>query len=282
MPPIIEKKILVIGEKSWPSAEDVSCLDFCELDIRGVRITESLDFECHSPHGEWEKIDAILWRGQFDSEVLRQYAVLNLIAASGVTCINSAASMLQKGGRISSYAALQRSGLPVIKSTFFCGSNGLSYYYHPDFPCVLKVGNWHMGYGKARAHDKATWLDAIDMAHIAKDFVGVEPFVTYTKDIRVLVLGDEVAGLERVPSQWKANVCPTECRSINVPESLCAMSIRAAQVLGMEILGVDWIQTRDGEWLLLEANPSPGLEWEGVDWRKKAIALLKAKTHGCY
>jgi D-alanine-D-alanine ligase-like ATP-grasp enzyme len=57
------------------------------------------------------------------------------------------------------------------------------------------------------------------------------------------------------------------------------MSIRASQVLGMEILGVDWIQTKNGEWLLLEANPSPGLKWEGLDWRTKAIERLKEKTH---
>jgi hypothetical protein len=231
MKPEPEKKFLVVGEKSWPLSENVFCLDFCELDSRGVRLTEVLDFECHSPDGQWEKIDGILWRGQFDEEVSRQLAVLHLIAASNATCINSAASMLEKGGRISSLFALRRSGLPTVTSTIFCGSNGLSYFYKPTFPCVLKVGSWHMGYGKAKATDQASWLDAVDMAHIAKDFVAVEPFIDYVRDIRVLVMGNELAGLERVPSQWKANVCPAECRNIRHPD-LAGKPVGALLVFG--------------------------------------------------
>jgi ribosomal protein S6--L-glutamate ligase len=268
-------KIVVIGEKTWPAEEDVVILGFDELDNRGLRLLPSGILEIHAPDGKWDCVQAIVWRGQFDSHFSTQHCLLSLIRASGVKCLNPAGALFNYTDRISMHRALADAGMPLVPSAFFFGANGYGYFYEPVFPCVLKVGNWHMGYGKMKVQSKPSWMDAVDMASICKDFIAVEPFVEYQRDLRVLVIGYEIYAIERKGSQWKANVCPIEMNETEIPDQLAQLSRKAASALGVEIIGLDWLQTAGGEWLLLEGNLAPGLNWEGTDLRHLVIQELR-------
>lgn len=271
----IKMRIVVLGEKTWPSEKGVVVLGFEELDSRGLRLLSSGVLEIHSPDGRWDCVDAIVWRGQFDLHFPVQHCLLSLIRASGVRCLNSAGTLFNYSDRISMHRALVDAGMPIVPSAFFFGSSGYGYFHEPTFPCVLKVGNWHMGYGKMKVLSKTSWMDAVDMAAICKEFIAVEPFVEYQRDLRVLVVGDKIQAIERKGSQWKANVCPVEMKETEIPEQLAVLSRKAASALGAEIFGLDWLQTASGEWLLLEGNLAPGLNWEGTDLRIEVIQELR-------
>lgn len=271
----IKMTVVVLGEKNWPAEEDVVVLGFDELDANGLRLLPSGVLEIHAQDGRWDAVDAVVWRGQFDSHFSIQHCLLGLIRASGVRCLNQADTLFNCSDRISMHRVLVNAGMPVVPSAFFFGSSGYGYFYEPNFPCVLKVGNWHMGYGKMKVLSKTAWLDAVDMAAICKDFVAVEPFVEYQRDLRVLVVGDKMYAIERKGSQWKANVCPIEMKETEIPEQLAVLSRKAASALNVEIFGLDWLQTASGEWLLLEGNLAPGLSWEGTDLRHGVIQKLR-------
>jgi glutathione synthase/RimK-type ligase-like ATP-grasp enzyme len=113
------------------------------------------------------------------------------------------------------------------------------------------------------------------MAAVSGEFVGVEPYIETSKDLRVLIFFEKVYGIERIGSQWKSNVCPKEMRIVDVPRELAEMSKKAAHRMGAEILGVDWIQNKKGEWLALESNLAPGLSFNHLDLRMEAIERLK-------
>jgi glutathione synthase/RimK-type ligase-like ATP-grasp enzyme len=131
-----------------------------------------------------------------------------------------------------------------------------------------------MGYGKMKCTTKENWLDAVDMASISRDYVGIENFVHYKRDIRVLIIGEYVCCIERIPSQWKANVCPLQVNKVEAPESIKKLSAEISSRLGSNILGLDWVEDTYGNWKILEANLAPGLQWEGVDLRCMANEML--------
>lgn len=269
--------ILVIGENDWPSEDGLICLSLADLDQRGLMICRSGDLMIHDSFGEWRSVDCVIWRAQGGRDAARQHAALSLVAASSATCVNSPDSLLRFGTRLLNYGALRKGGLPVIASCPLLGANAISYFYTSDFPAVLKVGDWHMGYGKCRVTDAETWNDAIDMAVIADDIVSIEPFIDYRRDLRILIVGEDVVAVERIPAShhWKANVCPDEIKRVAPPSTLIEMSRKAASILGMTVLGADWIEDKTGNWHLLEVNSSPGLQMEDMDCRPLVINLLK-------
>lgn len=269
---------LVLGERGWPEEWGIACVAFEELDKRGLRLTPGLQLEIHDASGNWTPVDGIAWRGQFDEHFNTQHAALSLIRASGVQCVNSAQTILRATDRISLAAELRNSGLPVVPAHYFLGSSGIGYFHSPSLPCVVKIGNWHMGYGKFKASTQEVWSDAADLAFITHEVMAVEPFLNYQRDLRVLILGDTLICFERVPSQWRANVCPTEGRIVETPKELAKMSKLAASTIGADVLGVDWVQLEDGEWVLLEANIAPGLQFGGLDLRPQLIELLNARA----
>ena len=272
--------ILVIGENDWSSEEVVLSLSLADLDRHGLMLSQDGGLSVHDGAGEWHSVDRVLWRAQGARDAARQHAALSLVAASSATCVNPADSLHLYGTRLSGHAALRKGGLPVIESCSLFGSNAISYFYTPDFPAVLKVGDWHMGYGKCRANDREAWNDAIDMAVIADQFVSVEPLISYRKDLRILLVGDDVLAIERTPAsqQWKANVCPEETRRVDPPPALTQMTRRAASLLGMQILGADWIEDQSGNWYLLEVNHAPGLLMEDTDCRPLVLKLLRGSA----
>jgi ribosomal protein S6--L-glutamate ligase len=265
---------LVIGEREWSDTGSVLCIAFDEFDKRGLRLTPELHLEVHDEVGNWLPVTCVLWRGQFDEHFSAQHASLNLIHASGVPCLNSTQTIRLASSRVSLAAEFKKSGLPIISAYHFLGSGGIGYFHNPQLPCVVKIGNWHMGYGKIKASTPEVWSDAADLSFITKESIAVEPFLTYRRDIRILVLGEKLLAFERVPSQWRANVCPLEGKIIEVPNELVNMSKRAAATIGANILGVDWVQIETGEWVILEANIAPGLQFGDVDLRPELLKML--------
>ena len=82
-------------------------------------------------------------------------------------------------------------------------------------------------------------------------------------DIRAFVIGSEVvASMYRVNTSWKTNIhaggIPKTC---TLTPELEELSIRAAEVIGCEVAGVDIIETEEGP-QVLEINSVPG--WRGL------------------
>ena len=267
---------LIIGENDWPKHEGVLAVDFPSLDSIGLRLKHDRTLEVHKSSGAWQRVKGVLWRGQYDLEFAKEHALLCMIRASTSPCINNAECAFRYSDRISMFGAMQSIGLPTLPVTFFCRSAGLDTLSDSELPCVIKVGNWHMGYGKMKCDTHSSRLDAVDMAHIAKDYVAIEPFIVYRRDIRILIVGDKHVAIEREPSQWKANIHPKSMKVVDIPICIVEMSRALACKVGAAIIGVDWIQDSRDRWFVLEANLSPGLNGSGVDLRPEAMALLSS------
>jgi ribosomal protein S6--L-glutamate ligase len=250
--------ILVIGEKDWPTADDVITIELRDTDLIGVRASVN-GLHVHDKDGEWAGVSGVIWRGQYDVDLRKEIALLQMIRFAGVPCLNSVDSLLRYGSRIGGYGAMSECGLPVINSDVFIGSKGFSHFYKPNLPVVVKVGDWQSGYGKIRTETQEVWLDVIDIAAVMNDYVCIEPYIDYVRDVRCLLVNDRILGIERIGSRWKANVNPDEMNIVSLPSDISEATLRVARALDANIVGVDWLQSKTGEWKILEANLSPGL-----------------------
>ncbi len=93
----------------------------------------------------------------------------------------------------------------------------------------------------------------------------IQQFIAESKgrDVRALVVGDKVVGAMRRKArkgEFRANIHRGgEGRPIRLSEAFAQTAVKAAQVLGLEVAGVDLLEGRDGP-LVMELNSSPGFE----------------------
>jgi ribosomal protein S6--L-glutamate ligase len=80
-------------------------------------------------------------------------------------------------------------------------------------------------------------------------------------DLRIFVMGGEVvAGMRRfAKNDWRANVAQGGTAERFSPDSRQAgLALRAAEVVGAPVAGVDLLPGKDGQWYVLEVNAVPG------------------------
>ncbi len=225
------------------------------------------------------RADAVLWRvGAIRPRIEHRHA-LELLRLANVPCMNSAQTLLRGFDRLSMLAELREVGVPTIPFSVALGEQVLE-AISPELPCVLKVGNWHGGVGKAKLESLDSWLDARDLALACGDYATVEPFIPYKRDVRVLVIGEQMWAMERESSAWKVNRGNAQIRLISAPEEPAEWTKRVQKHLRADILGLDWIESDDGKWTCLESNDVPGLSGWPDDVRRVLVASVREKCRG--
>lgn len=204
------------------------------------------------------RLDGVFWRVGAIKMRPAYRSVLELIRLSGVPCVNTADSLLRGFDRLGMLHEMAAIGLPVIPQLIAIGHRALT-TLKPNFPCVVKVGNYHAGYGKARATNSTEWEELRDVIFSSDDYVCIEPYIDYLRDIRCLAIGDNFWTMQRRGTTWKANAGVTEWAMIEPPAVLKEYTGKAMAHLGADVLGIDFLETAGGEFLMMECNDVPGL-----------------------
>jgi len=205
-----------------------------------------------------EQPDVILWRvGAIKPSAIQQTA-LNLIKLAKVPCVNSAETLLQGYDRLSMLAALQACGLPVVPFNVVTKSVQLKNIQLP-FPFVVKAGNYHGGYGKVLVQDEEKWQDIKDLLFISNEYITIEPFINYKKDIRYLAIGTQVWAMSRKGKFWKANVETKAFKTITPAEEQIQQVKKIQAYLKADIIAIDILEEEDGTQHIVEYNDIPGL-----------------------
>ena len=108
-------------------------------------------------------------------------------------------------------------------------------------------------------------------------------------DVRIFIVDDEIVGvMERTAKEgdFRSNLHRGgSSKVVPVSKAEAEAAIKAVQVLGLSIAGVDMLRSERGP-LILEVNASPGLEGiettTGVDIAGKIISFVEriAKNNG--
>ncbi|NND74886.1 MAG: RimK family alpha-L-glutamate ligase [Ilumatobacter sp.] len=132
-------------------------------------------------------------------------------------------------------------------------------------PVVIKLLEGTQGIGVILAPDKKVAEAIIETLQSTKQNVLIQQFIAESKgrDIRALVVGDRVVGAMRRTAQgdeFRSNVHRGgEVEAVELTPEYQHTAVRAAQIMGLRVAGVDMLEGNDGP-LVMEVNSSPGLE----------------------
>ncbi len=132
-------------------------------------------------------------------------------------------------------------------------------------PVVIKILEGTQGVGVILAETTKVAEGIIETLQNAKQNVLVQRFIEESKgkDIRAFVIGDTVvAAMRRVAQgdEFRSNVHRGgRTERIELPPEYVETAVRAAQIMGLRVAGVDMLEGTDGP-QVMEVNSSPGLE----------------------
>jgi len=228
--------------------------------------------------------DAILWRVGAIKPTAIQTTALNLIDLANIPCINPARTLKIGFDRLSMLSILKKIDLPVIDFNVVTKSTHLK-NMEINFPFVVKVGNYHGGFGKVLIEDEKKWQDIKDLLFVTEDYITIEPFIPYVRDIRYIVVNDKVMAMSRKGKFWKANVETTDYIQIEPKEELIDSLKKLQREIKADILAIDILEEEDGKLHIVEYNDIPGLSGFKDELKYELIKILKRKLattmHSC-
>jgi ribosomal protein S6--L-glutamate ligase len=132
-------------------------------------------------------------------------------------------------------------------------------------PVILKLIEGAQGIGVILAESRDSIESTINAFFSLGQNIIIQQFVAESRgrDIRVLVVGDRViASMRRIAraGEFRTNIHRGgQGEKIVLPPLYADIAIRAVKTIGLDVAGVDIIESSDGP-KVLEINPSPGIE----------------------
>jgi len=176
------------------------------------------------------------------------------------------------GDKLTSYLKSSLAGLPTIPA-YFCWHTKIE---EKKQEIIDKLGLPLVAKQLSSQRGKGVFLikKIDDFKILNKDFSECEflfqRFYPGKNEYRLLVLGEAIGSFERKirtdPNEFRANLAlgaDEEYIEIKkIPEQMESIAIKAAQVLDIQIAGVDILVDKKGKMWLLEVNRGPGLTYD--------------------
>jgi len=199
----------------------------------------------------------------------RGVTALRLFESLGIPTVNSSQAMATADDKAATTRALAAAGLPTLRTAVaFDTESALRALERIGYPAVIKpvTGSW--GRLLARVNSASAARSLLEHKRSLGSFhhtiYYVQEYVAKPgRDVRAFVVGNEViAASYRNAEHWVTNVargavsypCP-------VTPEIADLACRSAHVLGLEIAGVDLVETPAGL-KVLEVNG--GVEFKGL------------------
>ena len=197
----------------------------------------------------------------FGTAVVRQFEQMD------VFCANSSSGIANSRDKLRSLQILSRHKIGMPRTTFVRDKKDVlpAIERVGGAPVIIKLLEGTQGVGVILA-DSAKIAEAIiETLQSTKQNVLVQRFVAESKgrDIRAFVVGDQVvAAMRRVAQgqEFRSNVHRGgQTEPLELDDDYRRTAIRAAQIMGLRVAGVDMLEGKNGP-QILEVNSSPGLE----------------------
>lgn len=240
-----------------------------------VKVLDTLKFAIDLDQGEPElyfrqkqlsQYDAVLPRigasiTYYGTAVVRQFEQMD------VFCANSSAGITNSRDKLRSLQILSRHLIGIPKTTFVRDKKDVlpAIERVGGAPVIIKLLEGTQGIGVLLAETVKSAEAIIELLQSQKQNILIQKFVAESKgkDIRAFVVGDRVVAAMRRTAQgqeFRSNVHRGGvAETVTLSEEYKETAVRAAQIMGLRIAGVDLLEGKDGP-LIMEVNSSPGLE----------------------
>jgi len=195
-------------------------------------------------------------------------AVLRHFERQGVAMLNGPTAIEAVADKLQTLQLLSGAGLPIPKTILGKFPVDVNVVERElGFPVVVKTLRGTRGNGvllcanREQFNDLATLLDG---AQAGADFI-FQQYVkaSHGRDVRVLVVaGQAIAAMERrsTDGSFKSNISLGGVgTAFEPPSDMAALAVRAANVLGLDVAGIDILFDEHG-YRICEANSSPGFQ----------------------
>ncbi|MCA9036677.1 MAG: RimK family alpha-L-glutamate ligase [Planctomycetaceae bacterium] len=245
--------------------------------VRGhsVRVFDTLRFSIDLKAGEPSLTFKGKPLGQFDAALPRigasityfGTAVVRQFEQMDVFCGNSSAGISNSRDKLRSFQILARHHIGIPDTTFARNRADVlpAIERVGGAPVVIKLLEGTQGIGVILAETTKVAEAIVETLQSTRQNVLIQRFVAESKgrDIRAIVVGDRVvAAMRRVArgDEFRSNVHRGgSVEAVQLPEEYQETAVRAAQIMGLRIGGVDMLEGKDGP-QVMEVNSSPGLE----------------------
>ena len=219
----------------------------------------------------------------FGTAVVRQFQEMD------VFCANSAHGISNSRDKLRSLQILSRHHIGIPRTTFVRDKKDVlpAIERVGGAPVVIKLIEGTQGIGVLLAETVKGAEAIIELLQSQKQNVLIQKFVAESKgkDIRAFVVGDRVvAAMRRVAQgqEFRSNVHRGGiAEAVELSEEYAETAVRAAQILGLQVAGVDMLEGKNGP-QIMEVNSSPGLEGiescTGLDVAGAVIEYMAAQV----
>lgn len=241
---------------------DVKVLDTLKFSIDLEKGTPELFFRSK----KLSTYDAVLPRigasiSYFGTAVVRQFEQM------GIYCANTAAGLSNSRDKLRSLQILSRHHIGIPETAFVRDRSDVipAIERVGGAPVIIKLIEGTQGIGVILADSVKIAQAIIETLQSARQNVLVQKFVSESKgrDIRAIVVGDTVvAAMRRIAQgeEYRSNVHRGgRTEAVDLDEQYRETAVRAAQIMGLRVAGVDMLESNDGP-QVMEVNSSPGLE----------------------
>ncbi|MBC7426140.1 MAG: 30S ribosomal protein S6--L-glutamate ligase [Bacteroidia bacterium] len=233
------------------------------------------------------KVDAVIPRigssvTYYGSAIIRQFEMQKVY-----TTLTSNA-LIRSRDKLETLQLLSMEGIGIPKTVFARHPDDIDHVIKQvgGAPLIIKLIQGTQGLGVVLADTKKAAKSVIEAFHgMSANFL-VQEFIKEAKgaDIRAFVVGDKVVGaMKRQGSEdeFRSNLHRGgKGSTIILTKDEERIAVKAAQALGLEIAGVDLLQSERGP-LIIEVNSSPGLEGietsTGIDIAAEVIKHIERK-----
>ncbi|MFT5423700.1 MAG: ribosomal protein S6--L-glutamate ligase [Phycisphaerales bacterium] len=213
-----------------------------------------------------QRLDAVIPRigasiTFYGTTVVRQFQQM------GVYSVNSALGISNSRDKLRSMQILSRHDIGIPATAFVRDRDDVMPTIERlgGAPVIIKLLEGTQGVGVILAETPKVAEAIVETLQSAKQNVLIQKFVAESKgtDIRAFVVGNRVVAAMRrraAGGEYRSNVHKGgRTEAVELSEEYKKTAVRAAQIMGLQVAGVDMLEGADGP-QIMELNSSPGLE----------------------
>ena len=245
--------------------------------LRCSILTERGDSRIFYKDGEISEVDAVIPRigasvTFYGTAVVRQFEMKDVYA------LNSSVAIVRSRDKLRSLQILGRHDIGVPKTLFAREAKEVDKLIRKmgGAPLVIKLLEGTQGIGVVLAETNKAAKSVIQAFYGLDANILIQEYIAEAggADVRAFVVGGKVVGAMKrqgVEGEFRSNLHQGgSAQKVTLSKEERRMAIAAAKAMGLNVAGVDMLQSERGP-LILEVNSSPGLE--GIEnHTKKDIA----------
>ncbi len=216
----------------------------------------------------------------YGTAVVRQFEMM------GIFCANESQAITRSRDKLRTTQILSRENIGIPATAFASCPSDIEHLISEvgGAPLVIKLLQGTQGIGVVLAETQKAAESVIEAFYGLDANMLIQEYIKEAKaaDIRAFVVGGEVVGAMRrqgAKGEFRSNIHRGGTATpIQLSKEEESAAINSARVLGLNIAGVDMLQSNRGP-LIMEVNSSPGLEGiekaTGIDIAGKIIEFIE-------